>query len=161
VNLHRGHCNRSKTPSGREFVSPPTGALGYINFGMRSMDLFKSTCLSAFSEFPGNWQQGYCAEIEGHMCNLDGPQVVRFVLTAGGPAVSPISFSVDGHAVSFSEYKAPAESSGGGVYMSERSSLEAVLALGQGCHALLVVFEDGASTTLDQQVRILFPLFMC
>ena len=148
VTLWRGACARAAADGGgssdRTAVWAPQGARQRTEFTSRSVNFFKPDRDASFTDFPVDWRGKYCAKAEAHLCALAGPETVRLVMSAGGPAVSPATLWLDGRAVATDVFTDDQEhvSRRGSVFVEETPS-EVVTVLRQGCHSVAVVFEDG------------------
>jgi hypothetical protein len=143
VQLHRGKCTTSSSNSSA-FPSTPT-TQARLNFSTSEIDFFKSTCKTAFTSFPDEWARDYCASASAHLCNLDGPNAVRFVLTADGPAATPVTVTIDGNVIIWHTWQSEPATNANSNDMGATNTADALVVLDQGCHEIKVVFEDTSS----------------
>jgi hypothetical protein len=111
-----------------------------MSFNSRSVDLFKYATYNEFPGFPRGWTGDYCASYMADLCALDGPQVIRFVITVDGPSVYlPTLWVDDDLIVMLSDKNVDAGTSGSAKLTSYMAVLE------QGCHKVALVFYDPIS----------------
>jgi hypothetical protein len=121
-----------------------------VSYAVPDLSFFKSSCHHSFDMMPNNWTQDYCASAQTFWCAVDGPQVVRLILTFGGPSIQSPTVWLNGTQVLMNSTNV--HSLAVDAQIQDSHSISNVLLLPQGCHHTEVVFQD--KPPLDRRAQV-------
>jgi hypothetical protein len=147
VQLMHGPCLREVTTGSS--LRFPDGQ-GNVSYAVPDLSFFKSSCHHSFDMMPHNWKQDYCASAQTFWCAVDGPQVVRLILTFGGPSIQSPTVWLNGTQVLMNSTNV--HSLAVDAQIQDSHSISNVLLLPQGCHHTEVVFQD--KPPLDRRAQV-------
>ena len=152
----------SNSSSASNGLIPPSQAPAF-NLTLPSVDLFKSTCTEAFSEFPTAFTSSYFARFTTYYCVpvVDNYHVTRIIVTAAAPNPITASLAVN----DLNVLRIDSQASTGSPIFKVSTAESRLLVLAPGCNKVELLFNDvmmeGDMDDIKWQVPVLDRILGC